>query len=113
MVTKLSLAYEHLYFPIYWNASGFNSRALAYLIAKEHSTVARQLVAMFPDLPKGVIHHQIGRVFSVECYYVTKEQMIKYLSKHKNPYQATILKQKEQGVEPKDVVIKNSRFIRY
>ena len=55
---SISKKMEHLYFPINWSAPLVNSRALAYLIGRNHPRLCIQLQAMF--------HNRLQLVF-VTC----------------------------------------------
>lgn len=108
---------EHLYFPINWNAQLVNSRALGYLIGRYHPRLCIQLQSMFHNRLNLVYHQHryivegARKQWSVPCYMLTKEQVIEYLAKYRNPYQATILKQLEDGVSYNNVVIHHARYI--
>lgn len=80
MVTKLSQNRTHLYFPIDWKKP-VTSRALAYFVAREHSTLVHQLARMHFKLVRSEVHHQVPK-FSVWCYELTPEQVARYVKKY-------------------------------
>lgn len=81
MATRLSKNRQYMYFPIDWNKP-VNSRALAYFVAREHSTLVRQIGSMFKNkLVRSEVHHEHPK-FSVWCYELTPEQVAKYVKKY-------------------------------
>lgn len=112
MVTRLSQRFEHLYFPIDWKSDDFSSRAIAYMIARDHNRLVIQLTKLFHDkLPYRQRHHVSGRQFSVGEFVLTREQVVEYLHAYRNPFQLTIAKQLAKGLEYQHVQICNPRFI--
>lgn len=97
---SLSKNYLHLYFPIDWNSASFNSRAIAYLINRHHQTMVSQLTAMFgsKNLKVITVNHTKSRVYSINCYELTRLQTLKYLVKYPNRFQNLIQKQLDQGL---------------
>ena len=97
---SLSKNYLHLYFPIDWNSVSFNSRAIAYLIQRQHQTMVSQLTAMFgsKNLKVITVEHKGKRVYSINCYELTRLQTLKYLAKYPNRFQNLIQKQLDQGL---------------
>ena len=97
---SLSKNYLHLYFPIDWNSASFNSRAIAYLIQRQHQTMVSQLTAMFgsKNLKVITVEHKGKRVYSINCYELTRLQTLKYLAKYPNRFQNLIQKQLDQGL---------------
>lgn len=89
MAANISTAMRHLYFPINWANPTINSRALAYQISREHSTVTRQLYALFKAEINYVdhVHDYVNRrgervIYRVPCYQLTHLQVKIYLKKH-------------------------------
>lgn len=97
MATKLSKNRQHLYFPIDWWNKPVTTRALGYFLGREHSTLVHQLARLRFKLVRSEVHH-VNPKFSVWCYELTPEQVVKYVKKY-SPHMFTQLPQSYQEIE--------------
>lgn len=111
MATRLSHRFEYLYFPIDWSGHSFSSRAIAYMIGRDHNRFGLQVTRLFHNLPYRQRHHLGERQFSVGEYILTREQVVEYLHAYRNPFQLSIAKQLSKGLQYKDIQLYNPRFI--